>query len=105
MAKRKIKPIILWSKEAKFEWKNIVTYWLNRNKSNAYPKKLNKLLKELLSLIQRNPQIGRDTEIKDVKAILLYSYIIFYRTSEKEIEIVSIWDGRRNPDEMPVKTK
>jgi plasmid stabilization system protein ParE len=105
MAKKKIRQTITWSPKAIEEWKEILTYWFKRNKSNSYSKKLNLLIKDLLTLVQRNPNVGRETQIPQVRAILLFQYIVFYRLSETQIEIVSIWDGRRNPADTPFEMK
>jgi len=37
---------VIWSLRAQNDKKEILDYWRQRNKSNAYSKKLNELLKE-----------------------------------------------------------
>jgi hypothetical protein len=53
---------IVWIKEAldnKFE---ILNHWVSRNKSNVYSKKLNKLFRDTTKVIQKFPDLGRDTK-------------------------------------------
>ena len=40
---------IIWSANAKADKIEILNYWLDRNKSNTYSKKLNLLLKEAIN--------------------------------------------------------
>ncbi|MGC3977456.1 MAG: hypothetical protein QM751_04030 [Paludibacteraceae bacterium] len=39
---------IIWTQKANEEWKEILAYWIWRNKSKAYSLKLNRLLRETL---------------------------------------------------------
>ena len=39
---------IIWSKRAKEDRKEILEYWLVRNKSNIYPLKINNVFKEAI---------------------------------------------------------
>ncbi|MFV0154558.1 hypothetical protein OBJ96_05265 [Empedobacter falsenii] len=63
MAKRKI----VWTKTAHVERKEILEYWLLRNKSNRFSIKLNQLILEILDDLKDNPTIGRKTSIKNVR--------------------------------------
>ncbi|RZJ50157.1 MAG: type II toxin-antitoxin system RelE/ParE family toxin [Chryseobacterium sp.] len=92
MAKRKI----IWTKKANFERKEILEYWINRNKSSRFSKKLNKLFLESLKQICIYPYIGRKTSDQETRVIIVRDYLIFYEFSEHEIIIQSILDGRRD---------
>ena len=61
-------------------------YWRQRNKSNAYSKKLNELFKESIKIILDFPQIGKGT------------HEIIYEETETQIFILTIWDSRQDPD-------
>lgn len=88
---------IVWLKEALDNKFDILNYWVNRNKSNIYSKKLNKLLRDTTKAIQRFPTLGRETKRKDVKSIQIKDYVIFYRETNDTIFILHIWDGRQDP--------
>ena len=90
MAKRKI----VWTKKANVERKDILEYWINKNKSKTYSIKLNKLFIETLKLISEYPNIGRQTSEKNTRVTIVRDYLLFYEVNEKEIVVQSVWDGR-----------
>ena len=82
MAARKIN----WTKEANFERKEILTYWINRNKSKTYSIKLNKLFRNTLKQIADNPKIGRKTNFENVRVKIVRDYLLFYEFDTKQIK-------------------
>jgi len=48
---------IIWSLRAQNDRKEILGYWIERNKSNTYSKKLNFLFKEAVKLVAKHPKI------------------------------------------------
>ncbi len=88
---------IIWTVSAQTERREILEYWVKRNKSKTYSIKLNKLIITALREISKNPFIGRKTEIEDVRVKIVRDYLIFYEISPKKIFVLSIWDGRRDP--------
>jgi hypothetical protein len=57
MAQRKI----IWTKTANEERKAILEYWINRNSSKQFSKRLNKMIIEALQIIALYPETGRKT--------------------------------------------
>ena len=53
MAKKEI-----WSRKAQSQRKEILAYWIKRNKSKEYSLKLNLLFKEAIKIISIFPEIG-----------------------------------------------
>lgn len=94
---------IIWSEKAAFERKEILNYWIARNKSNSYSKKLNTLFQNTIRLIAEFPDLGTGTDIPNVKVRIVSVYLIFYEIVEEEIWILTIWDGRRNPENLKIK--
>ena len=94
MAKR-----LKWSEFAKFQRREILEYWVNRNKSKSYSKKLNRMFNESIKLISEYPEIGILMK-KGCRGKLIRDFYIVYQNSEKYIEIVSIWDVRRDPEKL-----
>ena len=92
---------ISWTYRAQQDRIEILHYWRLRNRSNAYSKKLNILIKKAISLIAIHPHIGRRTTIEGIRVKLVRDYLIFYEETDDQIFILSIWDSRRNPEEMP----
>ena len=74
---------IFWTKIAVAQRNQILHYWNNRNKSNIYSKKLNNKIKEKVSLLKANPEMGIMTEIENTRAIFLGHYSILYKWTKK----------------------
>lgn len=94
---------VIWSLEAQTDRKKILNYWVTRNKSTTYSKKLNYLFQETVKLIAKFPQIGRKTDIENVRAKLVKDYYLFYRDQGEDIIILSIWDCRQDPKKLKWK--
>lgn len=92
MAKRKI----IWTKTANLERKEILEYWILRNKSKRFSVRLNYLILQTLEVLRENPTIGRRTNIDNVRVKLIREYLLLYEFTDAELIILSIWDARRN---------
>ncbi len=88
---------IRWSLKAIHDKIEILDYWINRNNSKTYSRKLDRLFDKKLSSAAKNPGSGKNTDYKDIRIKIVSNYLIFYRIQEKYIEVVRIWDSRRNP--------
>jgi plasmid stabilization system protein ParE len=93
MAKYKIE----WSIEARLDLIDILEFYINRNSSNSYSKKLNSKINRSLKLITNNPLIGLKSQIEFVRVLITGDYQIVYEISDNIILIVMIWDCRRDP--------
>ena len=87
---------IIWTISAQTERREILEYWVKRNKSKIFSKKLNKLIITNLREIGKNPLIGRKTDIADVRVKIIRDYLIFYEITPKSIFVLSI----ANPDSI-----
>ncbi len=92
MAKRKI----IWTKTANLERKEILEYWILRNKSKRFSVRLNYLILQTLEVLRENPTIGRLTNVNNVRVKLIREYLLMYEFTESDLIILSIWDARRN---------
>ena len=91
---------ITWTVRALKDRKNILKYWIDRNKSNHYSIKLDNLFRESVSLISNFPEIGKVTNDKAVRIKIIKDYFILYQTLDTEIIILTIWDSRRDPEKL-----
>ena len=99
MAKRKIN----WTEKANFERKEILQYWINRNKSKRYSIKLNKLFVETIKKTAENPLIGRKTDFNEnIRVKIVRDYFLFYKFDDKQLKVLSIWDGNRDDNKLEV---
>lgn len=99
MAKRKI----IWTKKANEERKEILSYWIERNRSKAYSIKLNNLIKETLHLTAFYPESGRKTTFNNVRVKIIRDYLLFYEITETELIVLAIWDKRRDEKTLKIK--
>ncbi len=91
---------VIWSPQAQSQRRSILQYWVDRNKSNAYSIKLNKLIKEAIALVLSNPEIGRKTDIPNVRVKIVRDYLIFYEIQNESLHILAFWDSRQNPQKL-----
>jgi len=57
-------------------------------------------------LLLNFPELGKKVENYNVRSVVEEDYIIFYKLYIKEnnmnIEILHIWDSRRNPEDLEI---
>ncbi len=88
---------VIWSRLAHNDRFNILDYWMKRNKSVSYSKKLNQIFENTAELISKHPKIGKQTEIQNIRIKIIKDYLLTYRETEQFIEILTIWDSRQDP--------
>ena len=96
MAKRNV----VWTKTADLQYVGILEYWVRKNKSNSYSKKLLKLVSERTKQIAERPFIFKSTDFKDIRVAALGNFSIYYKVTEEQIIVTSFWDNRQNPKKL-----
>ncbi len=91
---------IVWTNTARKARREILEYWIKHNGNNTYSKKISRLLRIKVALLQSGHYLGKPTDFMDVRVSLVNHFSIFYKVREEEIIIVGIWDNRRNPDDL-----
>ncbi len=94
---------IIWSPQARQDKKEIITYWKLRLGTNTYSRKLDKLFDNAISLISRHPKIGWKTDVENVRAKLVENHLIIYDDTNNGVNILTLWDTRRNPKTLIIK--
>jgi plasmid stabilization system protein ParE len=87
---------IVWTHTAQIERKEILEYWIKRNKTKNFSIKLNKLFISALKDVSKNPFIGRKTDVQNVRAKIVRDYLLFYEVTPDYIYVLSVWDTRRD---------
>ncbi|MDV2447110.1 addiction module toxin RelE [Elizabethkingia anophelis] len=98
MAARKI----IWTQKANIERRDILEYWIDRNKSKKFSIKLNKLIVGTIKQIAENPGIGRKTNLENVRVKIIRDYLFFYEFDENYLKVLNLWDGRRDENSQQV---
>ncbi|MFN7705261.1 MAG: type II toxin-antitoxin system RelE/ParE family toxin [Chryseotalea sp.] len=91
---------IIWSLKAQEDRKQILNYWINRNKSTNYSIKLDHKFRDALNLIKDHPQIGKSTNLKNVRIKIVTDYLMVYEIKENTILLLAIWDSRQDPRKL-----
>ena len=94
---------IVWTLKAKKELVEILQYWIDRNKSNAFSLKLNSLIEAQLNLILEQPKIGRKTDIPNVYIKIIHKYLLYYEFVNGILYILTIRHGSQNSENVELK--
>jgi toxin YoeB len=97
---------VIWSRKAQADRKEILAYWVERNKSNVFSRKLQKLFfyrtHQLLELYQAGfESTGQKTSHKNVQYTLVRHYKVYYEFNKGDVFVLRVWDARRNPENEP----
>ena len=90
---------IFWTDFALKELENTIEY-IEQNWSEKELKNLAEKLEETLNLISKNPDIFQVSEFKkDVRRVVVLKFnTIYYRLNNNQIEILSFFSNRQEPD-------
>ena len=58
---------IIWTKTADIQLVGVLEYWIERNKSNTYSKKLIRLVTDRTKQIAKTPYMYKSTDFNDVR--------------------------------------
>lgn len=94
---------VRWSPRSMNDKFSIFEYWKNRNKSSVYSQKLDALFTKTAAILAHYPKSGVETNINSIFFKVVRSYKLYYRFSDNYIEIVTVWDMRRNPADLKLK--
>jgi len=91
---------IRWSKNAVADRIQILDYWNKRIGNKKYSTRLDKELRTIIKMLSKFPETGRKLDDREERFFVKNCYQIFYSISNSTIDILHIWDSRRNPDDL-----
>jgi plasmid stabilization system protein ParE len=91
---------IVWTQTSIRDRFKIYEFWLNKNKSDLYSEKLEKLFTEAAKLLAEFPEIGTQTDFNDVRVKVIRDYKMLYINLKDSIQIIRVWGTRQNPDDL-----
>lgn len=99
---------VIWAKGAVRSLNTVLKYWIKRNKSDVYSKKLYKIIsEELLKLSSKIEAKIFIPSFEPDKLIIEKKYSIFYKVDwdKNQLQVVRFWDNCRNPKNLKLKIK
>lgn len=91
---------IIWSSLAETELIEVLEYWVKRNNSADFSKKIVRLIKQKEKLLLDYPLLGKPTKIENVRGVLIIYYLLIYKITNDRIEVLSFFDARQNPHKL-----
>ena len=82
---------------ASTEFKDILEFYLERNGSATYSLKLLETVDKMINLLQNQPHLGRNTTDRNARVISFSHFLLIYDETERELNILSVWDNRQDP--------
>jgi plasmid stabilization system protein ParE len=99
MAKRKV----IWSSRAKLDLFEILDFYLKRNGTVTYSKKLNSKIRKAVKLLEKHSELGIQTDVQSVRNLIVGDYSIFYEIQSATIEIITIWGNQQDPANIDIQ--
>lgn len=88
---------LIWSLSAEKEFTKTLLYWIKKNQSSSYSKKLNLEIINLTNSLCEFPNLGFKSNYKYNRIIITSSYKLIYEVSGNQIKVKRFFDVRRNP--------
>jgi plasmid stabilization system protein ParE len=88
-----------WSLEARLDLLDILEYYIKRNGTATYSRKINSKINRSIKLLSKNQYLGTQTEYDSVRVLVTGDYQIIYEIFNQLILIIMIWDCRRDPED------
>lgn len=91
---------VIWTRTADLQFVGILEYWINRNKSKTYSKKLIKLVAKRTAQIAETPFIYKAIDFNDVRVTSIENFSIYYKVTHEAIIVMAFWDNRQDPKKL-----
>lgn len=97
MAKR-----IVWSGRADRIFTKILEFYIERNGSKTYSRKLNKEVLSIITMLSKQPFLGIKTDAENLRVVIKGDLKIFYQIEIDRLIIHLVWDCRQNPKSLNI---
>ncbi len=94
---------VVWTQTAIQDRVKIYQYLANKNKSNLYSEKLERLFDEGAKLLSEFPEIGTQTDFQNIRVKVIRTYKLFYLNQPDSIQILRVWHTGQDPDKLEVE--
>ena len=89
--------VIVWTKTAIKQRREILKYWQLKNKSFNYPEKIIRLTRKRISIILKNPLAFKTTNFLHTRESAMGYFSIYYKITDTQLIITAFWDNRQDP--------
>lgn len=86
---------IIWSERSLNEFRKIIEFYNDRNGNSKYSKKVTAEIKKSVSLLSKQPFLGKPTDEEGVRILIHKEFLIIYEILNSII-VLLIVDGRRD---------
>jgi plasmid stabilization system protein ParE len=97
MAKR-----VIWSSKADRIFTKILKFYIERNGSKTYSRKLNNEILSIIAILSKQPFLGLKTDKEKVRVFIKGDLKIFYQIEIYILIIHLVWDCRQNPKSLNI---
>lgn len=91
---------MIWTETAAKQRREILKFWVDRNKSKVYAEKLLELIKKRIAVIATHPDAGKEVDFPHTSVSAMGHFSIFYQAKNDQILITAFWDNRQDPRKL-----
>ncbi len=91
---------VIWTSKAEQIYSGILKFYVRRNGSKTYSRKLNSEIKKLVILLSKHPFLGKKTSLNNTRVLIKGNFKLIYKIYLDEIVILLFWDSRQNPKQL-----
>lgn len=90
---------IIWTEKAKKSLFLILDFYEIQNGNNIYSEKLFSEIIERTNILTNYSFSGKKTDYLEIRELVIDRNSLFYTETKDTINIILVWDNRRNPSE------
>ena len=91
---------VVWTRTADIQFAGVLEYWVKRNGSKKYSRRLIKLVNQRTKQIADNPFIYKSAKFKDTRVASLGNFSIFFKVTNNVVYVTAFWDNRQDPSKL-----
>lgn len=96
---------IEWSIDARVDLMDIIQFYIDRNGSSTYSRKINLTINKIVNKLKSNPLLGIRTDYESVRILNAGDFQIVYEIFDRIVLVILIWDCRRNPEDRQISNR
>lgn len=93
---------VIWSGRAKRDVVAISRFYQERNGNDRYSLNLLDRFTKAAEAIEQNEEIGEKIPGSDHRFLTVEPYKLIYKIGSVNIVITTVWDARRNPEDLNI---